>query len=318
MSPDVQTPEAGIDTAGNPGCLTRIVSFGRTYALTAVLALVVAIVLFQIARASIYKIRPWERGLHVRGGMFIAVDEPGWHVQIPFVDTVIGVDVSEQLGEIAQLAAMTSDQVTMDVSLVYTYRVTDPKTYRLEILEPREIVARFVQASLRDVVNLHSMNEVMHNREAINTTLLEALRKKEPQYGIEFVTVQLQGASPPPEVVTAIKDSMVAAQRQEQAQSEASQLRTQADAQLYSEQKKADAEAYQVRSLAEAEAERITLTSKAELQATTALLEVLEGKGALADQYIQLLIARALSDNSKWVIGGSGGMVPQLQLPGTP
>lgn len=45
---------------------------------------------------------------------------------------------------------------------------------------------------------------------------------------------------------------------------------------------------------------------------------MLEGNGALADQYIQLLIARALSDNSKWVIGGSGAILPQLQLPGTP
>jgi regulator of protease activity HflC (stomatin/prohibitin superfamily) len=318
MSPDLQTGEAEKSSGSSPGCLARIVSFGRTYALAAVLALVALMILFQIARAAVYKIRPWERGLHVRGGRFIAVDEPGWHVQIPFVDTVIGVDVSEQLGEIAQLAAMTSDQVTMDVSLVYTYRVTDPKTYRLEIVEPREIVARFVQASLRDVVNAHTMVEVMHNRQTINTTLLDALRKKEPQYGIEFVTVQLQGASPPPEVVTAIKDRMVAEQRLDQAQSEASQLRTQADAQLYSEQKMADAEAYQVRSLAEADAERIGLTSKAELEATIALLKVLEDKGALADEYIQLLIAQALRENSKWIIGGDGGIVPQLQLPGTP
>ena len=303
---------------GPSGCFGRVVLAARSYALHLMLTLVMLFVLFQVARAAVYKIRPWERGLHVRGGEFIGVDEPGWHVQIPFVDTVIGVVVSEQYGEIAQLAAMTSDEVTMDVSLVYTYRVTDPKQYQLEVLQPNEIIARFVQAALRDEVNLHTMAEVMHNREVINQELVQALRQKEPQYGIEFVTVQLQSASPPPEVVTAIKDRMVAAQRQEQAETEATQVRTQADADYYLAQKKAEAEAYQVRSVAHADAERIAITSRADLEASVALLEALEGKGTLAEGYLQLLIAQALRENSKWVIGGSEGMVPQLQLPGAP
>jgi len=228
------------------------------------------------------------------------------------------VVVSEQYGEIAQLAAMTSDEVTMDVSLVYTYRVTDPKTYQLEVVEPKEIIARFVQATLRDEVNRRTMTQVMHNREEINQGLIKALRLKEPVYGISFVTVQLQSASPPPEVVTAIKDRMVAEQRQEQAQTEASQVKIQADAAYYSAQKDAEAEAYHVRTLAEADAERIAVTAEAELEATTALLQVLEAKGALAEGYLQLLIAQALQENSKWIIGGSGGIVPELQLPATP
>jgi len=318
MAQEPQPRDSDRPLEGPRGCATRIGLWVRTYALSAVLALIGLLVVFQVARAAIYKIRPWERGLHVRGGRFIAVDEPGWHVQIPFVDTVIGVVVSEQYGEIAQLAAMTSDEVTMDVSLVYTYRVTDPKTYQLEVVEPKEIIARFVQATLRDEVNRRTMTQVMHNREEINQGLIEALRLKEPVYGISFVTVQLQSASPPPEVVTAIKDRMVAEQRQEQAQTEASQLLIQADATFYSAQKEAEAEAYHVLSLAEADAERIALTSKAELEATTALLQVLEGKGPLAEEYLQLLIAQALQENSKWIIGGSGGIVPQLQLPATP
>jgi regulator of protease activity HflC (stomatin/prohibitin superfamily) len=318
MSEETRPRDVEESSKGRPGCFAKVISLGRSYALSAILALAVALVLFQVARASVYKIRPWERGLHVRGGKFIAVDEPGWHVQIPFVDTVIGVVVSEQYGDIAQLAAMTSDEVTMDVSLVYTFRVTDPKTYALEVVEPQQIIARFVQATLRDEVNLRTMAEVMHNREEFNQSLVRALVRKEPQYGIGFVTVQLQSASPPPEVVTAIKDRMVAAQKQEQAQTEASQVHTQADAEYYSAQRKAEAEAYQVRSLAEADAERIAITAKAELEATTALLKALEGKGTLAEGYLQLLIAQALRENSKWVIGGSEGIVPQVQIPSAP
>jgi len=58
--------------------------------------------------------------LHLRGGRFINVDEPGWYIQIPLVDTVIIVKVNERLDYVECIPAMTSDDVTMDVSLQYT------------------------------------------------------------------------------------------------------------------------------------------------------------------------------------------------------
>ena len=96
------------------GCLEKL----SKNALTILIVLIVGVTLFSLARAAVYKIRPYERGLHLRGGKFIDVDQPGWHVQIPFVDTVIPVIVIERSGTIDSLAAMTADYVTMDVSLL--------------------------------------------------------------------------------------------------------------------------------------------------------------------------------------------------------
>lgn len=300
------------------GCLTVIYERIRKYAPITLLVLLILLILFQVGRATVYKIRPWEKGLHVRGGKFISVDEPGWHFQIPFVDTVIGVVVSEQLGEIEQLAAMTSDEVTMDVSLIYTYLVTDPVRYQLEVLEPKAIISRFVQATLRDVINTKSMSEVMHNRAGINQALITELRNRESQYGIEFITIQLQSASPPSEVVSAIKDRMVAVEKQEQAEVEATQMRILADSEAYSIQTKADADAYQIRTLSEADAERVALLARAELNAAEAMLGVLGDNQEMARQYIQLLIARELQENSKWIISGSGEFSPTVEIPSIP
>ena len=291
------------------GCLTRLIRYGWI----AVIVLIVGGALFTIARASIYKIRPYERGLHLRGGRFIGIDGPGWHTQIPFVDTVIGLNVVERPGVIDSLAAMTADDVTLDISLLYTYRVPDPVRYALEVSNPVEIVAGFVQGTLRDVVNTHDMDEVMHDRVKINQEVMEALQKREDQYGVEFVLVQVQSASPPVEVVNAIKDQMVAVQLQEKASAEASQQRTLADSQFYTTQKEADGEAYQITKLAAAEAQRIQLTSQAQRDALRLVLEELQGRGPLAEQYIQVLIAQALQDNSKWIIS-SGGTMPIIDL----
>jgi regulator of protease activity HflC (stomatin/prohibitin superfamily) len=269
------------------GCLDKL----YRNALLILVLLVVGGVVFSLARSAIYKIRPYERGLHLRGGMFIDIDEPGWHVQIPFVDTVIGVTVIERSGMIEQLAAMTADDVTMDVSLLYTYRVADPVRYQLEVLDPEAIVAGFVQGTLRDVVNTHTMDEVMHSRAQINQEVIAILQNRENQYGVEFILVQIQSASPPTEVVNAIKDRMVAVQLQEQADAEAAQQRTLADSQFYAAQKKAEGDAYQITSLAEAQANALRI-----------ILQELEGKGPLSEQYIQVLIAQELRQNSKWII----------------
>ena len=280
------------------GCLDRLAK----NALMILVVIVIGGILFSMARAAVYKIRPYERGLHLRGGRFIDIDEPGWHVQIPFVDTVIVVIVIERSGTIDQLAAMTADDVTMDVSLLYTYRVTDPVRYQLEVLDPERIVAGFVQGTLRDVVNTRMMDEVMHSRAAINIEVSKILREKEAQYGVEFILVQIQSASPPSEVVDAIKNRMVAEQLQEQADAEASQQRTLSDSQFYAAQKQAEGEAYQTTKLAEAQAEALRI-----------ILKELEDRGTLGEQYIQVLIAQELRQNSKWIIS-DGETMPILDL----
>jgi len=275
------------------GCL----NFLYTNASLILIILIVGGSVLALARGAVYKIRPYERGLHLRGGKFIDIDQPGWHVQIPFVDTVIGVIVIERSGTIDQLAAMTADDVTMNVSLLYTYRVSDPVRYQLEVLDPEAIVSGFVQGTLRDVVNTHKMDEVMHSRAEINQEVISILQSREEQYGVEFVLVQIQSASPPDEVVNAIKDRMVAEQLQEQAAAEAAQQRTLADSQFYAAQKKAEGDAYQVTRLAEAQSDALRI-----------ILDELEAKGVLGEQYIQVLIAQELQENSKWIISDGESM----------
>ena len=316
-----QSNVSPVEPRSVPGRNRSTGTLDRLFKLATVLltAFITLAILLAIGRSAVYKIHAYERGLHLRGGRFVAVDEPGWHVQVPLVDTVIIVKVNERLGYVERVSAMTSDDVTMDVSLQFTYRVKNPQRFALDVDDPERIIFEFVQGKLRDVVNTKDMTEVMHSRAEINRQVMDTLREKEDQYGVEFITVQIQSASPPEEVVMAIKDRMVAVQRQEQAQAEAAQRRTLADAEFYAAQKKTDGDAYEITTLAEADVQRIALTSAAEREAMQALLASLQGKGELAEQYIQLLIAQELKDNSKWIISGANGeMAPVVELRTTP
>ncbi len=264
--------------------------------------MIVAVVVLVVGRMVIYKIAPYERGLHLSGGRFLGLDEPGWHAQMPFWDQVIIVKVSERLGYIERIAAMTSDDVTMNVSLQYTYVVSDPARYALEVADPERILFEFIQGKLRDVVNSKSMTDVMHQRTELSDRLLVSLQAKERQYGVQFVTVQIQSASPPDEVVTAIKDRMVAVQKKEQAQAEADQVKTRADGDYYAAQTRADATAYEIDKTADARRNSIQM-----------LLTELSKHPEIADKYLDYLMTQELRDNSKWIIGG-GSMAPLLNL----
>lgn len=274
-------------------------------------AFVLAVTLLVIGRLAIYKIHPYERGLHLRGGMYLGTDEPGWHVQIPFWDTVLIVKVNERLGYVDQIAANTADNLSMVVSLQYTYRVTDPVRFALDVDDPERILFEFVQGRLRDVVNTKTMDEMMRSRAEFNDEILAQLRTKETQYGVQFVTVQIQSATPPEEVVRAIKDRMVAQQRKEQADAEAAQKRTQADADYYAAQKAADAQAYQIKQTAAAQQESIRM-----------LLAELSKHPDIAVKYLDYLTAQELKSNSKWIIGGAGSPIIDLRgespTPATP
>ncbi len=265
-------------------------------------ALVVAAVLLVVAQSAVYKVHEYERGLHLRGGQFLGEDQPGWHVQIPFVDTVILVKVNERLSYVERINTVTADNLTMVVSLQYTYRVTEPRTFALDVDDPERILFEFVQGKLRDVANRKSMAEMMSARVEFNEAMLAELRTKEQQYGVQFITVQIQSAEPPANVVQAIEDRMVAVQRQEQAEAEAAQQRVLADAQFYAAQKQADAEAYQIQQRAQAQRESVQL-----------LLSELSRHPEIADKYLDYLMTQELKDNSKWIISQTGE-APTVEL----
>lgn len=263
----------------------------------ALAAIMLSTVLLLLSQSAVYKIHEYERGLHLRGGRFLSVDEPGWHVQIPYVDTVIIVKVNERLGYVERISAVTADNLQMVVSLQYTYRVTDPAIFALQVDDPERILFELVQGKLRDLANQNSMTAMMNNRAAFNTAMLDELRTKEKQYGVQFVTVQIQSAEPPADVVSAIEDLMVATQRQAQAEAEAAQQRVLADAGYYAAQKKADAEAYEITKVAEAQQESIRL-----------LLGQLSQHPDIAAKYLDYLMTGELAKNgsAKWVIGQPG------------
>lgn len=256
---------------------------------------------WMLARGVIDIIPQQSRGLHMRLGKYTGTLEPGLHLKIPLVDQVIGVPVTERQGYIQHVDAMTQDNVIMKLSLQYTYEITDPRRYRLEVQAPDAIIREFVQGKLRDIVNTISMNDVMKKRQELGEHITTDLAAKEQDFGVHFKLVQVQGAFPPPEVQEAIKQRMVSEQQTVAAKEQATQQQIIADASFYAAGKRTQATRFEIEETAKAQKTSISL-----------LLEELSKHEQLGHAYLQYLTSQALKDNSKWII--SGGAAPQLHL----
>ncbi len=267
----------------------------------AIVLIVGANIVIALGRGTVDIISQDQRGLYMRMGRYVRTLEPGLHLKVPAIDRIIRVSVRERQGYIKHVDAMTEDNVIMRVSLQYTYEVTEPRRYQLEVDNPDAMIMEFVQGKLRDIVNTISMADVMRKRMELGQSMTQALADKEEHFGIHFKLIQVQGTYPPTEVEEAIKQSMVTEQRTVAAKEEATQKQIIADASFYEAQKRTDAAKYEIEETAKAKKESINM-----------LLGELSQHEELGAKYLEYLISQELKNNSKWIISGS--QVPEMHL----
>ena len=232
-----------------------------------------------------------QKGLYMRLGRYIETVEPGLHFKVPLFDYITRISVRERQGYIEHIDAMTQDNVIIKVSLQYTYTVSDPRKYHLDVMKPDQIITEFAQGKLRDIINSIPMHDVMKYRTQMNQRIMLELQEREKDYGVSFKLVQIQGTYPPQEVQEAIKQRMVTEEKTAGAKEEALQKKILADANFYDAQKKAEAEKYQ-----------IVETAQAKHTAIKMMLEEMAKYQNIAPKYLDYLMTQELKNNSKWIL----------------
>jgi membrane protease subunit HflK len=151
----------------------------------------------------------------------------------------------------------TGDENIIDVNTVIQYRVRDAMQYVLNIEDPALAVASYGQASLRRVVSITGIDQLLTTDrtriEGMVTVRLQALLDASSS-GIEVIDVKLQDVHPPVEVVTAFRE--VASAKEDK-----SRMVNQAEA--YRDSLVPEARGQAVKMIAEAEAEKTEFVERA-------------------------------------------------------
>ena len=183
---------------------------------TVVIAFFLLIALF----GSFYQIEPEAVGIVLRFGKYVRTTDPGLHVKIPFVESVMKVPVQRQLKQefgfrTVQAGVRTrySEQKFLNESLMLTgdlnvavvewivqYRVSDPFKYLFRVRNVEETFRNMTEAMMRQVIGDRTVTEVLTvGRQEIEVRVLELLQELCDQYetGITVDQVVLQDVTPP-------------------------------------------------------------------------------------------------------------------------
>ena len=223
----------------------------------AALYVIVAIVVFVFAASGIKIIRPWQKGLIERLGKYQRTADSGLTVIVPVVETMIKVDMREQVVDVPPQAVITKDNVVVEVDAVVYYEVTDPVKMTYNVANFYMAATKLAQTNLRNLVGDLALDESLTSREVINTKLRQILDDATDKWGTRVTRVELQRIEPPRDVTEAMKAERDRRAMILEAEGHKQSAILKAEGQAEAIKKVADADKYQKLTVAKGEAEAI-------------------------------------------------------------
>jgi regulator of protease activity HflC (stomatin/prohibitin superfamily) len=158
-----------------------------------VTVLVVLAVLALLGLAlSVRIVQQYQKGVLFRLGRVIGVREPGLTLIVPLIDVLRRVSLRIVTMPIQSQGIITRDNVSIDVSAVAYYRVTDAVKSVVAIENVAAAINQIAQTTLRKVVGQHSLDETLAETDRINVAIREILDVQTEAWGVVVTLVELK------------------------------------------------------------------------------------------------------------------------------
>jgi regulator of protease activity HflC (stomatin/prohibitin superfamily) len=135
-------------------------------------------------------IMEYERGVLFQRGKLIGLLEPGhyqfWRQTQPVVFTV---PLRLQSIIITGQEMLTADMIGIRLTLIITYRITDPIMAVSNTANLYGDIHQDAQLVLREAVTARELEALLEDRGSLSDELLEALRPRVATYGVELILV---------------------------------------------------------------------------------------------------------------------------------
>ena len=267
-------------------------------------------VLFILIRAARI-VNQYEKGIIMRLGKFHGLASSGLTIIVPFTDTLLRVDMREQVISVPPQKLITKDNVTVEVDAVVYYKVIDPVKSQYEVQDFGYACTTLAQTNLRNLIGDRTLDETLVARDMINNNLRHVLDEATNGWGVKVTRVEVQKIEPPRDITDAMSRQMKAEREKRAAVLEAEGIKQsqilQAEGKKQSEILKAEGDAQARITRANAEAEAIKLVSTA---AETYFKDRAEMMRRLE------VLNNTLAQNTKYIVPSNSSLVNILGLDG--
>jgi regulator of protease activity HflC (stomatin/prohibitin superfamily) len=163
---------------------------------------IVLIVLFLMSAIRVLK--EYERGVIFRLGRVIKTKGPGLIILIPVIDKMVKVSLRLVAMDVPPQDVITRDNVSVKVNAVIYFRVMEPRNATIEVENYLFATSQLAQTTLRSVCGQVELDELLAEREKINTQLQGILDKQTDPWGIKVSTVEVKHIDLPQEMQRAM------------------------------------------------------------------------------------------------------------------
>ncbi len=147
---------------------------------------------FAFLSSAIKILREYERGVVFRLGRYVGVKGPGIVLLIPFIDKLVKVDLRVVTLDIPTQDVITRDNVSVKINAVVYFRVMAPDKAIIEVDNFLYATSQLAQTTLRSVAGTCELDELLADREKINTKLQSLLDDDTDAWGIKVSKVELK------------------------------------------------------------------------------------------------------------------------------
>jgi regulator of protease activity HflC (stomatin/prohibitin superfamily) len=165
-------------------------------ALWVVIAILIVILLFLFAAIKVA--REYERGVIFRLGRLLPNPKgPGLFILIPVIDRMVRVDLRTITLNVPPQEVITKDNVPVRVNAVAYFRIIEPKAAIVQIENFMVATSQIAQTTLRSVLGQHVLDELLSERDKINSILQQIIDEATAPWGIKVSIVEVKDVEIP-------------------------------------------------------------------------------------------------------------------------
>jgi regulator of protease activity HflC (stomatin/prohibitin superfamily) len=167
-----------------------------TGAYVAIIAVVVIALL--LLAASVRVAREYERGVVFRLGRLLTPPKgPGLFFLIPIVDKMVRVDLRTVTLNVPPQEVITKDNVPVRVNAVAYFRIIEPANAIVQVENFMVATSQIAQTTLRSVLGQHQLDELLAERDKINSILQQIIDEATSPWGIKVSIVEIKDVEIP-------------------------------------------------------------------------------------------------------------------------
>jgi len=166
--------------------------------------IVLVAIALALLMAGVRILQEYERGVVFRLGRMVGARGPGMIYVIPGIEKMVKLDLRTVTMDIPPQDVITRDNVSVKVNAVLYFRVIDPNLAVREVENYLFATSQLAQVTLRSVCGQGELDELLSEREKINSRIQDILDRQTDPWGIKVVLVELKHIDLPQEMQRAM------------------------------------------------------------------------------------------------------------------